>query len=114
MSYGASDQYVFTHSANSATERLQSQKCPRGIALPDRWSYGERETVGGGAAAGSTRLVLWQWRPLVKIRGTRFHGKAELESFPTVYDTPIYAHIGVSYTVGKLLSLAFQQMLKFG
>ena len=30
-------------------------------ALPDRWSYayGERETVGGGAAAGPTRLVLY-------------------------------------------------------
>ncbi len=28
---GASDQNVYCHSANSAAERLQNQKCPRGL-----------------------------------------------------------------------------------
>ncbi len=32
---------------------------------------------------------LVQWRPLPKIRGTRFHWKGELRGFPTIYDTPI-------------------------
>ena len=28
---GASDQHMFCHSANSARERPQNQKCPRGV-----------------------------------------------------------------------------------
>ncbi len=37
-----------------------------------------------------------------------FGWKAEIESFPTVYDTPILLNIGMSYTVGKLLNSSFQ------
>ena len=38
-----------------------------------------------------------------RLRTSR-HWKGDLKSFPTVYDMPIWSHIGVSYTVGKLLS----------
>ncbi len=37
-----------------------------------------------------------------------YHSKIEFKSFPTVYDMPILLNIGLSYTVGKLLSSAFQ------
>ncbi len=39
---------------------------------------------------------------------TSGHWKDELKSFPTVYDMPILSNIGVSYTVGKLLTSALQ------
>ena len=37
-----------------------------------------------------------------------FHWKVLSESFPTVYDTPILLNMGMSYTVGKLLSSTLQ------
>ncbi len=37
-----------------------------------------------------------------------FHWKAEFKGFPMVYDTPILLNIGMSYTIGKLLTSAFQ------
>ncbi len=52
------------------------------------------------------------WRSLSKIRGTRCYQKAELDSFPTIYGTPMLLYIGVSYTVGKLSSPGFQLTLR--
>ncbi len=37
-----------------------------------------------------------------------FHWKAEFKGFPMVCNTPILLNIGMSYTVGKLLTSAFQ------
>ncbi len=39
---------------------------------------------------------------------TSGHWKDEFKSFPMVYDMPILSNIGVSYTVGNLLTSALQ------
>ena len=43
---------------------------------------------------------------------TSEHWKVEVKSFPTVYNTPMLLNIGMSYTVGKLLTSTFQS--KYG
>ena len=62
-------------------------------------------------------VVLYRLSPTVsKDAGSKYsktqlrtsvHWKAGFKSFPTVYDMPILSNIGVSYTVGKLLTSTF-------
>ncbi len=65
------------------------------------WRGGGR---GGAGTSGESALEVRKWQC--------FHWAAEFKSFPTVYDTPMlllyYSYIGMPYTIGKLLTPAFQ------